>query len=137
MGNRRTVNMVGICDDPDAIRAALKEPHYGPLTISDTLSLGGLADWPAKEINAIGNCYERDFDVQDIYDDLRKAATADPTLHLDCHCGGDYESLDCEATIRVCDGELAILPPQVKTLMAQSEEAAYGRLMQILRDPRL
>lgn len=99
--------------------------HFGPLSFCrDQPSLGGINDWPAPEVNRAGNLAERDYDPDDVAAQLRELLAVAGTMLLTVHCGGDWESLDCVATIRVGEGLVAIGKPAVERIRPMSEEQA-------------
>jgi len=137
MGNWRTVQIEGsiAAEDVPAARAFVNTGedwdrfhplcNYGP-------SLCGLGDWVGETVRAVGNLSERDYSVEAVADTLRKMAVYVPSLRLKVHCGGEYESTDCVATLTVLDGEVTVGPPEVTTVGVGLDELATGRLAQIL-----
>ena len=145
MGNWRTVNMTGTMTGADA--AALREylgysfrvrddpamNRFGPLSFSrDQPSLCGINDWPAPEVNRTGNLAERGYDVDDVADELRKLTAVARSMMLVVHCGGDYESLDCVATIRVGEGLVAVGKPEVEKLAGIDDDQALANMFRAL-----
>jgi hypothetical protein len=138
MGNWRTVNVTGTMSAAGAaaLRAWLGytyEPgdaaldHFGPLSFSlDSPSLCGLGDWPAEQVSRCGNLAERDYSVQDVADELRKLVHIAPSMLLKVHCGGEYESGECVATISVGEGVVAIGGPERETVDGPSEAQILG-----------
>lgn len=130
MGNWRTVNVTGTMTGGDAalLRHQLgysfkdgpDDPawkRFGPLSFSrDQPSICGLNKWPAPKVARAGNLAERDFSVDDVAECLRDLVNAAPSMMLTVHCGGDWESLDCTATIRVGEGLVVVGKPEVKHL---------------------
>lgn len=121
MGNWRTVQIVGRCA-PEDVWALKKEitwdihgdvPFY---SLSYTGGVAGLPMWAGEVINAIGNCAERDYSVEDIARDLEELAKVASSLEVKVHCGGDYESKDVVATITLKDGKAVIGEPEIATL---------------------
>ena len=138
MGNWKTVNIVGSCgkEDVQKLKGALFTPDFNDwhcFSFSETGSLCGLGDWASEDINAIGNLSERDYSVEDVADTLRMLVKQAPSLDIKVHCGGDYESLDCEATVVVKNGKVRIQKPQVEKIMKISDDQILGRLHSILQ----
>lgn len=142
MGNWMTMNMRGRCDPAEvkALRAAAffdwgdhgegldRLDAYGPLSVSSMgPGLCGIGDWPGADIDAIGNAAERDFGPDDVVEQLERLVKAAPSLELVVHCGGEYESLDCVATIKVLDGEVTKHEPEIKRLHGISDAQVAGR----------
>lgn len=148
MGNWMTVNMTGTMTEHDA--AALRDylgysfqarndpatARFGPLSFSrDKPSICGLGDWPAPKVARAGNLAERDFTVDDVAGHLRELTAVAGSMMLTVHCGGDYESLGCTATIRTGEGLVAVGKPEVEQLaeigdaqmMLNFMQAAAGR----------
>lgn len=145
MGNWRTVNMTGTMTEQDA--AALREylgysfrtgnnpemDRFGPLSFNrDQPSLCGINDWPAPTVNRAGNLAERGYDVEDVADELRKLVALAGSMLLTVHCGGDYESLDCTATIRVGEGLVAVGKPEVEKLAGIDDDQAVANMFRAL-----
>lgn len=141
MGNWRTVNMTGTMTAAGAaaLRAYLGytyEPgdpgidHFGPLSFSiDSPSLCGLGDWPAEQVNRCGNLAERDYSVEDVAGELRKLVHLAPSMLLKVHCGGEWESDTCVATISVGEGLVVVGKPERETLEGPSEAQMLGNFM--------
>ena len=137
MGNWRTVNMIGTCaaNELDALRAAcaVDENSYKNFHCLSTGSgLCGLGNWPAEEISAIGNLAERDYSVEAVASQLRELVKVAPSLSLTVHCGDDYESKTCVATIRVENGNVVVDAPEVRQLMAIPEGQMQANLLKAL-----
>lgn len=111
MGNWRTVHIDGSIDESQ-VKAARDACLYDwdfdaqdnddlphALSYGKTPSLCGLHEWPASRINVVGNLYERDCGVDSVAEALRHVAKAAPSLRVKVHCGGEYESTNCVATI--------------------------------------
>ena len=81
------------------------------------------------KVSAIGNLAERDYTPQDVRDELEELLEIAPSMMLVVHCGGDWESDECVATIRTGEGLAVLLPPEVEKLMEIPEAQAYGNLM--------
>lgn len=137
MGNWRTVEIEGSIapEDLDVARVFVNTGedwdrfhplcNYGP-------SLCGLGGWIGETINAVGNLSERGYSVEDVAFTLRRMAALVPSMRLKVHCGGDYESTGCVATITVADGVVKIGPPEVVTVGAGLTEAGLARLAEIV-----
>lgn len=137
MGNWRTVNVTGTMSEADAqaLRAHLTYDfgdtatfdRFGPLSFSrKSPSLCGLNDWPRETVNACGNLAERDYSVEDVADELRKLVHIAPSMLLKIHCGGEYESDDCIATISVGEGIVAVGKPEQAKVAGPSEAQMLG-----------
>lgn len=136
MGNWRTVHIDGTIDR-EQVEAARKvclqdymsdDCDWHALAYSETPSICGLHSWPDSRINAVGNCAERDFTVEDVAEALRKVAAAAPSFKAKVHCGGDYESTECIATITVADGSVTLGDPECAELPQISQAQMMGRL---------
>ena len=146
MGNWRTVNVIGTIarqSEVDALREHLDYgnpayengdySHFGPLSFNTTRpGLCGLGDWPALQIARCGNLAERDYSVKDVAETLRELVRIAPTMLLKVHCGGDWESDECVATISVGEGLVAIGKPEVETIDGAPEEQMLSNFMQNL-----
>lgn len=143
MGNWRRVNMIGSCDMKD-LSALREEVNTGEdwdrfhcLSNTGHHGLGGLNDWVHEKISAIGNLAERDYSVESIVETLQKLVQAAPSLTLTVHCGDDWESSKCIATITVKDGKVVRGDPTIPELMEISEEQIMGNLMKALSRKRI
>lgn len=136
MGNWTTVHISGKCNKADL--PALKEAvNTGDdwdkfHCLCNTGGLCGLGDWPNETISAIGNLAERDYDVESVAEQLKELIKIAPSLDLIVHVGGDYESLDCVATVKCKDGVVTIFDPEIKTLPAIPEGQITGNLLKAL-----
>ena len=145
MGNWMTVNMSGTMTEQDA--AALREylgysfqvrgdpamGRFGPLSFNrEQPSICGLNDWPAPEVARAGNLAERGFDVADVAEELRTLVTVAGSMMLTVHCGGDNESLDCVATIRVSEGLVSAGKPEVERLEEIGDTQALANMLRAL-----
>jgi hypothetical protein len=148
LGNWRTVNMTGTMTEADA--AALREylgypgwrhdrgddpayQRFGPLSFCrDQPSLCGINDWPAPVVNRNGNLAERGYDVDDVAETLRELVAVAGSMMLVVHCGGDYESLDCVATIRVGEGVVTVGKPEVERVAEIDGDQQMGNLFRAL-----
>jgi hypothetical protein len=145
MGNWRTVNITGTMteDDASALRGYLGYNYeagdpamsrFGPLSFSrEKPSLCGLNDWPAPVVNRNGNLAERDYDPQDVVIHLRELIVIAPSMQLVIHCGGEYESLNCVATIRAGNGLVCRMKqPEVRQIHGIDDEQATRNLIRAL-----
>jgi hypothetical protein len=116
-----TVNIVGsiaAADLPAAktfVNTGDDDNRFHPLC-NYGFSIWGLGDWTAETVQACGNLSERDYTVEDVAQTLRQMAAVVPSLQAKVHCGGDYESEDCVATITVTDGVVSVGPAEVGRL---------------------
>ena len=133
MGNWRTVHIDGTIDHEqvDAARKACLHTYHA-LSYGEQPSLCGLHEWPSARINAVGNCAERDFSVEDVAEALRIVQQAAPSLRVKVHCGGDYEDKTCVATINVTDTGVSVDPPEVSEIPEISQAQIMGRLFAAL-----
>lgn len=149
MGNWRTVNVVGTMTEQDAaalrryLGYSLRDLHdpatlrFGPLSFDrDQPSLCGIGDWPAPAVNRAGNLAERDYSVESVAEHLRELLTVAGTMLLKVHCGGDWESAKCVATVSVGEGLVVIGKPEVEQIRAISDEQATVNLLRALSAPR-
>lgn len=150
VGNWRTVQVTGTMSERDAVAlrqylgyshrfitsGEARDPawdHFGPLSFNrDQPSLCGLNDWPAARVARSGNLAERDYDVDDVGECLSELVKVAPSMLLVVHCGGDYESLDCVATIRVGEGLVAAVPPEVERIDPMGDGQATLNALQAL-----
>ena len=153
MGNWMTVNLVGTmsAQDAEAVREYLGYPdisryrpgsgiaadpawnHFGPLSFCrDRPSLGGIGDWPAPVMNRAGNLAERGYTVQDVAETLRELLPLAGSMLLKVHCGGDYESLECVATVSVGEGLVAVGKPEVERIEPMGEAQATLNVLRAL-----
>lgn len=141
MGNWRTVHIDGTLDEAQ-VEAARKaclsdwnksDAPYHALCFSPRGSLCGINDWPATRMSVIGNCYERDFSVEDIADALRDIVKVAPSLAVKVHCGGDHEDKTCVATIVVANGEVAVGPPEARELPDISQAQMLGNFFRAIQ----
>lgn len=138
MGNWRTVNITGSIDPSEVAELVdyltwdqRSDPHrLGPLTISPAIFT--LDTWPAPEVNAHGNLFERDYTPQDVADQLHTLTGVAPSMDLVVHCGGEHEDLTCVATITVKAGRVKLWPPQVKTVQAMTKDEIVAAALQFL-----
>lgn len=143
MGNWRTVRIEGTCAAEDIPRlnrqltydyGSSDNPPLSCLGWGSAPSMCGLNRWPAETINIVGNLHERDYEVEDVADELRKLVEVAPSLRVFIDCGGDYESTDCVATVAVSeDGTVGVLPPRVAILPEIPEGQMLANMVQALR----
>lgn len=142
MGNWRTVMIEGTCpaDELPALRDSLdltdifrEGVEWLPLCISN--GLAGLGNWPAETIRAGGNLFERDYAVEDVADHLRKLSEVAPGLRVKVHCGDDWESKDCIATVTLDENGVTQGPPEVAKVVGVSDDAMTGRLLGAMFKP--
>jgi|SRR6185437_7557014 len=141
MGNWRTVNVVGTMSAQHA--AALRElldwgdyshlrdvpPDVDCLSFSSVRpGLCGLGAWPAEHMNRRGNLHERNYSVEDVATALRALISVAPSMLLKVHCGGEYESDECVATISAGEGLVAVGEPERETIEPPSEGQMLGHL---------
>jgi hypothetical protein len=141
MGNWRTVNIAGTIGESHVgpLRDRLGYTfeagdsgwdHYGPLSFNRQRPLPcGLNNWVAAQANAIGNLAERDFDPEDVAQHLRELLGVAPSMLLAVHCGGDYESLDCVATVLAGEGLVVVGAPQVGRVEEIPDEQVTRNLL--------
>lgn len=148
MGNWRTINITGTMSGSDA--AALREllgrnghdwpgwgEDYACLSFSTHYpSLCGINDWPGPTMNVTGNLAERGYTVDDVADALRACVNVAGTMLLKAHCGGDYESETCAATISVGEGLVAVGKPERDKVSPPSEVQILGNLARALHHPK-
>lgn len=138
MGNWRTINMIGTvnADEVPVLRARLAYDTYGdwtaygfgPLSFDPSVpGLASLGDWVRPLVAACGNLAERDYGVADVATVLAELVQLAPSLRLKVHCGGDYESTACVATITVGGGGVAVGPAEVESVTPASDDLVTGR----------
>ena len=137
MGNWCTVSLRGTLakDDVAAVRefVTAKDDYSNFHCLTGSIAgLAGLGMWPAEEIHADGNLAERNYDAESVAEVLREIVKIAPSLSLKVHCGGDYESTECVATVTAENGEVVVGKPEVETVSGVSEDVAHGRLLGIL-----
>lgn len=136
MGNWTTVHISGMCDKKDlpALKKAIdKGNDYENFhCLCNTGGLCGIGDWVNEDISVVGNLAERDYGQDDIKDKLQDLAKIAPSLTLKVHVGGDYESLDCVATVVCAEGEVNINSPEINKLPSIPQGQIHGNLMMAL-----
>lgn len=143
VGNWMTVNMAGTMSAEHALRlhAALDtgdgfepacEEAFCLAFSSMRPGLCGLGAWPAETVSRCGNLHERDYSVRDVAKALEALVHIAPSMLLKVHCGGEYESGECVATISVGEGLVVVGPPEVATIEAPSDDQMMGNLLRNL-----
>lgn len=140
MGNWRTVSITGTMTAGDA--AKLRDflsysydtpdgfDNFGPLSFNPIRpGLCGLGAWPADQVSACGNLAERDYSVEDVAGELRKLVSLAPSMLLQVHCGGDWESDECVATVLVGEGLVRTVKPQQAKVAAPGEAQMMGNFL--------
>lgn len=141
MGNWRTVQIVGSCppEQVQALHGALEwDDDWDRFhCLCNSRSLAGVGNWADPTINAAGNLAERDYEVGDVAQQLEKLADVAPGLNVKVHCGDDWESDTCIATVVLADGKVTVGPPEVAAVKYDSTRGVQ-RLMGIVQgvDPR-
>lgn len=146
MGNWRTVRLVGECPEEQVedLRDACSYGAGLPLDqrdyskfhcLSMTDGLAGIGPWVGHVVNADGNLAERDYTVDDVADKLRELALVAPGLRLKVHCGGDWESEECVATVTLDEGGVSVGDPEVEKLGGVTEETMLNRFIAQTRGP--
>jgi hypothetical protein len=146
MGNWRTVNITGTiaADEVGPLRERLSYSYdrpdgfdnFGSLSFNrERPSLCGIGDWPATSVSAIGNLAERGYSPEDVRAELERLLEIAPSMMLTVHCGGDYETDECVATIRTGEGLAVLLPPEVEKIAEIPGAQAFGNLMANLIRP--
>ena len=137
MGNWTTVNITGTCSKEDlpALKYAINTGNDWDKfhCLCNTGGLCGLNDWAGESIDVQGNLAERDYDNEDIAEQLRKLIEVAPSLDLEVHVGGDYESTECVATINCRNRNVTIDDPEVKVLSDISEDQIRENLMRAIQ----
>ena len=140
MGNWRTVNIIGTCAASEV--PALKDYLSYSYSLHDSMDdfcclsfnpdkpgLGGLGEWPAENINRCGNLAERDYDPHDVAEALKILVKLAPSLNVRVHCGGDWEELNCVATVYAAAGRVRVDVPEVESVSAPSEAQIMSNLL--------
>jgi hypothetical protein len=97
--------------------------------------LCGLGAWPAATMSRCGNLAERGFTVEDVAGALTALLPVAPTMLLKVHCGGDYESETCIATVSVGEGLVVIGKPEREKITPPSQEQMAANLVMNLMRP--
>lgn len=136
MGNWTTVKLEGSCsaEDLPALRAAVNtgDDWEAFHCLCNTGGICGLGDWTGTEIDAVGNLAERDYDKDDVAEQLRELVKVAPSLKVDAHIGGDYESKECVATV-ICDGgRVTIEPPRIQEIPEISQAQMQSAFLEAI-----
>lgn len=126
---------MGTCDltEVDALSQALAldwERDWHCLMSGSGLC--GLPNWASETINAIGNLIERNYTVDDVAEALKRLAGVAPSLAVKVHCGGDWESLDCVATVTLVDNEVTVGSPEMLKIPKIPEAQMLGHFFQAI-----
>lgn len=145
MGNWRTVNITGTMTTGHAAKLCRLldrrdemawdgwgEPYACLSFNSVRPGLCGLGSWPATQVDRTGNLAERDYSIEDVADALRALVAVAPSMLLKVHCGGEYESNECVATISVGEGLVVVGKPEREATGEIPEGQMIGNLMQNL-----
>jgi hypothetical protein len=143
MGNWRTVTITGTIGAEDAAAAQeFVELGDDPKTWDrfhclcwPGPTLCGLGRWiPAGggNIAAVGNLAERDYDVDDVAETLRRMLTVAPSLDVKVHCGGDWEADACTATVTARAGQVTVGPAEIPTVGEGMDEQGSDRLVEFI-----
>lgn len=120
MGNWTTVKLEGSCNAEDlpALRNAVNtEDDWEAFhCLCNNGGICGLGDWTGTKIDAVGNLAERDYGKDDVAEQLRELVKVAPSLKVDVHVGGDYESRKCVATVVCGNGKVSIEPPRIQVI---------------------
>ena len=138
MGNWRTVQIVGTCPAQQVKRlrehVAAQYPSEEWGCLSGGQGICGLPVWPEERISAVGNLAERDYSVIDVANCLQQLALTAPGLAVKVHCGGDYQSERCIATVTLTPDKLSIGCAEVEAIPSipsyQMEGAILRGLLQ-------
>jgi hypothetical protein len=126
MGNWRTVNIQGTCaaEELPALRKSITvdKDYENFHCLSNSGGMIGLGNWPAEQMDVTGNLAERDYSVNAVAWQLEELMILAPSLRLKVHCGDEYESLQCIATITVGDRQVSIGDPEIERLPEISRE---------------
>jgi len=147
MGNWRTVNMTGTMTavHAQALWALLDrntrpgefwpgwDKPYACLSFNAARpGLAGIGAWPAERVDRCGNLAERNYSVEDVADALRALVYVAPSMLLKVHCGGDWESGECIATVTVGEGLVAVGPPEQAKVDGPPEAQVAANLLRNL-----
>ncbi len=138
MGDWRTVLIDGTCgaEEVEKLKNAIaydNESFENLHCLTASNGLCALGMWAAERIHRIGNLAERDYTPEDVAEKLRELVKVAPTLRLKVHCGGNYESKDCVATISVAVGEVSVGSPEIGSIPEIPEEQMQANLLGHLR----
>ncbi len=146
MGNWRTVNIIGTMSADHAAKLLDLLDHgpgydripwdapYACLMFSRARpGLCGLGAWPAASMDRCGNLAERDYSVTDVAAGLDALVHAAPSMLLKVHCGGEYESDECLATISVGEGLVVAGKPEREKVNGPPDSQVAEHLVTNLR----
>lgn len=142
MGNWITVGMVGSANKEDAKRmiewltfsretySSVAYEKLGVYYLQISSSVYGLNKWIKEDgiINVTGNVFERDCEVDELYEEVKALCNEFKSLELTVHIGGDYESTKVVATIVGNSESVELLEPQIEELNEISMNATMERL---------
>jgi hypothetical protein len=97
-------------------------------------SLCGINKWIDQSgiIDASGNVWERDCEIEDLKNELETLASKFLSLELTLNAGDDYESENCVASFIVKDGKVEQVDPLVKELNGINQDYMTANLMKML-----
>ncbi len=140
MGNWRTIDIQGHMAVEEAVQLredltydyvsdAAKEPISVCLCFGSGLM--GLGQWVKKDglLAGQGNLFERDYGVEDVKRGLEAIAAKYPTFTAVVHCGGEYESAECVASLFAARGQVWQVDPLVPTVGGAPDSVIEGRLL--------
>lgn len=139
MGNWRRVQITGACaasevsDLRDILALDFVDPHWGALHNGGVC---GLPNWAAENINVVGNLGERDYSPEAVAQAAEDLSQVAPSLCLEIHCGGNYESDECVATVILRDELATVVGPKIPTVPALNEVAMRTNLFARLSKPQ-
>lgn len=133
MGNWRRVQIVGTCDSTEV--AALRKALAVNMDDAHCLMNGGLMglpNWAGKNIDAVGNLFERGYGFDDIQETLQQLAIVAPSLNVTVHVGPDHEGDMCLVSVVLLHGKATIEPARVKEIpeIVMTRERAMESLQQ-------
>ena len=157
MGNWRTVNITGTMSAADSAKLLgllnygsyadeeryrhVWDAPYACLSFSLTSpGLCGLGEWPrgpedidgTVHVSRCGNLAERDYGVQDVAIALEALVREAPSMLLKVHCGGEWESEECVATISVGEGLVVTGGPEMEKVDGPSEAQIHVNFLRNL-----
>ena len=143
MGNWRRVLIVGTCDQADVpnLKKALDFNMYATESVEfhPLISGGGICGlplWAAEQIEAVGNLAERDYSEEQVAAALRYLSSIAPSLKVRVHVGGDYEHENCAYTVRLENGEVEILRPEIEKIPAIPDAQMAQQFEALLKQQR-
>jgi len=142
MGNWRTVRIVGSMSRRDVVRLWDLLDHDAPgswgkpwacLSFSRLHpGLCSLGRWPAEQMDRTGNLAERDYSVQEVAEALQALVEIAGSMLLKVHCGGEYESDQCVATISAGEGVVVTGKPEIENIGEIPVAQLHGHLIKNL-----